>query len=79
MEKLTQVPIRSFPKTQVPSVIQIEAHGAKNKNFKPQVLKRGLTFNYIDVEDFGEVIEYHLSRYSFLFLFFFFFFLSFDC
>jgi hypothetical protein len=37
MEKLIEVPIQSFSKTQVPSVIQIELQEAKNKNFKPQV------------------------------------------
>jgi len=72
-----EVSIQSFSKIQVSSVIRIEPQGVKNKNFKPQVPNRGLTFNYIDVEDFGEVIEYHLSRYSFLFLFFFFFFFVF--
>jgi hypothetical protein len=45
MKKLTEVLIRSFLKTQVPYVIQIEAHKTKkNKNFKPHVPKRCLTF-----------------------------------
>jgi hypothetical protein len=37
MEKLTEVPIRFFLKTQVPSVIRIETQGAKDKGFKPHV------------------------------------------
>jgi hypothetical protein len=45
MKKLTEVLIRSFLKTQVPYVIQIEAHKTKkNKNFKPHVPKISLTF-----------------------------------
>jgi hypothetical protein len=35
----SEIPIWSFPKTQIPFVIRIEPQGAKNKNFKPQVPK----------------------------------------
>jgi hypothetical protein len=42
-EKLTEVLIRSFPKTEVSSVMQIETQRLKNKVFKIQGLKRCLT------------------------------------
>jgi hypothetical protein len=47
IEKLTEVPIRSFLKTQVLSVIRIETQGVKNKVFKPQVPKMYLTIFFI--------------------------------
>jgi hypothetical protein len=37
-KNLTKVPIRSFPKIEVPSVMQIEAKGLKNKVVKIQGL-----------------------------------------
>jgi hypothetical protein len=43
MKNLTEVPIRSFPKIEVPSVIQFEAQGLKNKVVKTQGLKMCLT------------------------------------
>jgi hypothetical protein len=43
-EKLTEVLIRSFSKTEVSSVMQIETQGLKNKVSKTQGLKRCLTF-----------------------------------
>jgi hypothetical protein len=46
MEKLMEVPSPSFSKTHVPSVIRIEAHETKNKDFKPHVLISYLTFFY---------------------------------
>jgi len=42
-EKLTEVLIRSFPITEVSSVMQIETQGLKNKVSKTQGLKRCLT------------------------------------
>jgi hypothetical protein len=45
-KKLTDVPIRSFPQTQILSVIRIKAHGAKNKDFKPHVQKMYLTLKF---------------------------------
>jgi hypothetical protein len=47
MEKLMEVPITYFLKPQVPSVIQMKAHGAKNKVSKPQVPIRCLTYFFI--------------------------------
>jgi hypothetical protein len=45
MEKLTDIPIRSFFKPQVPFVIRIKAQEKKNKIFKPHVPIRCLTQN----------------------------------
>jgi hypothetical protein len=45
-EKWTEVLSPSFSKTQVPFVIRIKTHGAKNKNFKPQVPKKCLTLKF---------------------------------
>jgi hypothetical protein len=42
-EKLTEVLIQSFPKTEVSSVMQIETEGLKNKVSETQGLKRCLT------------------------------------
>jgi len=46
-EKLTEVLIRSFPITEVSSVMQIETQGLKNKVSKTQGLKRCLTHLFI--------------------------------
>jgi len=45
MEKLTEVLIRSFTKTEISSVIRIETQGLKNKVFKTQGLEVYLTLN----------------------------------
>jgi hypothetical protein len=44
-EKLTEVSNSSFPKTQMPSVMQIETEVPKNKIFKLQVSNMSLTLN----------------------------------
>jgi hypothetical protein len=44
-EKLTEVLIRSFPKTEVSFVMQIETQGLKIKVFKIQRLEKYLTLN----------------------------------
>jgi hypothetical protein len=41
-ENLTEVPIRSFPKIEVPSVMQFETQRLKNKVVKTQGLKKCL-------------------------------------
>jgi hypothetical protein len=46
-EKLTEVLIRSFSKTEVSSVMQIETQGLKNKVFKIKGLEEYLTLNNI--------------------------------
>jgi len=46
MENLTEVPIWSFPKTKIPSIMRIETQVSKNKVFKIQVPIRYLTFFY---------------------------------
>jgi hypothetical protein len=46
-EKLTEVLIRSFLKTKVSSVMQIEIHELKNKVSKTQGPKRCITFKFI--------------------------------
>jgi hypothetical protein len=46
-EKLTEVLIQSFLKTEISSVMQIETHGLKNKVSKTQGLKRCLTLKFI--------------------------------
>jgi len=45
MEKLTDVLIRSFPKTEVLSVMKIETQGLKNKVSKIQLLVEYLFLN----------------------------------
>jgi hypothetical protein len=42
-EKLTEVLIRSFPKTEVSSVMQNETQGLKNKVFETQEPEKYLT------------------------------------
>jgi hypothetical protein len=54
-EKLTEVLIWSFPKTDVSSVMQIETQGLKNKVFKTQGLKRYLIIYFIKDVDHPDV------------------------
>jgi hypothetical protein len=48
-EKLIEVFIRSFSKTEVSSVMQIETQGIKNKVLKTQELEEYLTLNFTTI------------------------------
>jgi hypothetical protein len=47
MKNLTEVPIRSFSKIELPYVMQIEIRVPKNKISKTQIPKKYLTLKYI--------------------------------
>jgi hypothetical protein len=46
MKNLTEIPIRYFHKIEVPSVMQIETQGLKNKVVKTQKSYEDLTLKY---------------------------------